>query len=160
MYRYVGDSAISDEQGPSSDFQTSPPWEKCPSPTYSSSPELPSPFLTRKRRYTFQVYDCVLPGEGEKEEVPPTKQKRLFSTENEQNPGSPISPSPEPLSPVLEKRKYESTTYRLARSPPRGGRHIIILIAVNITPHAYMFHQQNVCSPKSSFGIPIMFHPV
>lgn len=28
------------------------------------------------------------------------------------SPASPIAPSPEPLSPVLEQREYESTTYR------------------------------------------------
>lgn len=32
---------------------------------------------------------------------------------SEENPESPIAPSPEPLSPVLETRKFESSTYRL-----------------------------------------------
>lgn len=35
------------------------------------------------------------------------------STTIDDNPDSPIAPSPEPLSPVLEERKCESTTYRL-----------------------------------------------
>ena len=51
-----GGSALPDEQ--SDDFYSSPPWERCPS-SPPSSPEMPSPFLKRKRsvnRCVFSLY--------------------------------------------------------------------------------------------------------